>query len=382
MEKKDCIKDRKRSFIHKPEKGFTMVELIVVLVILAIIAAVAVPALIGYIDSSREKHYYTDAEAALTATQAALTEIYNDGGNRLIPDRRAKAKETAGAEDGSEFTVWTKNLLLDGSTTATSENIASYTISFAKYVASDGKVVVFRDDTWTLFDSEAEAKSGDSPALDPEGNVSGSTSDNVIYVWGETAFGTKTGRELAGIDNAYLPGRDLDGKTNWREQEEVRLSVVGHRIYMSGGVLGPNLVAFARLVLSESGIDDVDAIHHPVMVVVILGGIVHPSFCFQGIYYLREQTGNVDVMVAAALLAVLAHCLRKRDFSQYIELRVKLSLALDVPVFANRTGMVVIFFVGICHAVEVQVVQQAVGVLNRAEIISQLHVGKLHQHQG
>ena len=182
MEKKDRIKDRKRYFIHRPGKGFTMVELVVVLVILAILAAVAVPALLGYIDSSREKHYVTDAESAMTATQAALTEIYNDGGNRLIPDRRAKAKETAGAEDGSEFTVWTRNLLKDGTTTATSENIASYTIMFAKYVAADGKVVVYRDDTWTLYDSVAEAKSGESPALKADGEVSGSTPDNVIYV--------------------------------------------------------------------------------------------------------------------------------------------------------------------------------------------------------
>ena len=36
-------------------KGFTLVELIVVLVILAILAAILVPALLGYIDKAREK---------------------------------------------------------------------------------------------------------------------------------------------------------------------------------------------------------------------------------------------------------------------------------------------------------------------------------------
>ena len=36
-------------------KGFTLVELIVVLVILAILAAILVPALLGYIDEARNK---------------------------------------------------------------------------------------------------------------------------------------------------------------------------------------------------------------------------------------------------------------------------------------------------------------------------------------
>ena len=41
----------------KKDKGFTLVELIVVLVILAILAALLIPALLGYIDKAREKQY-------------------------------------------------------------------------------------------------------------------------------------------------------------------------------------------------------------------------------------------------------------------------------------------------------------------------------------
>lgn len=37
------------------EEGFTLVELIVVLVILALLSAVLVPALLGFIDKSKEK---------------------------------------------------------------------------------------------------------------------------------------------------------------------------------------------------------------------------------------------------------------------------------------------------------------------------------------
>ena len=39
--------------MRKDNKGFTLVELIVVLVILAILAAILVPALLGYIDKAK-----------------------------------------------------------------------------------------------------------------------------------------------------------------------------------------------------------------------------------------------------------------------------------------------------------------------------------------
>ena len=57
-------------------KGFTLVELIVVLVILAILAAILVPALLGYIDSARNKQTLVNARSAMTAAQAELSAIY------------------------------------------------------------------------------------------------------------------------------------------------------------------------------------------------------------------------------------------------------------------------------------------------------------------
>ena len=65
--------------MKKSNKGFTLVELIVVLVILAILAAILVPALLGYIDKAREKQTTTNAEAAYVAAQAMATEAYGKG---------------------------------------------------------------------------------------------------------------------------------------------------------------------------------------------------------------------------------------------------------------------------------------------------------------
>ncbi len=64
--------------MKKNNKGFTLVELIVVLVILAILAAILVPALLGWIDKAREKSVTNNAEAALVATQGKVTECYGN----------------------------------------------------------------------------------------------------------------------------------------------------------------------------------------------------------------------------------------------------------------------------------------------------------------
>ena len=66
---------KKRS-LKGNNKGFTLVELIVVLVILAILAAILVPALLGYIDSARNKQTLLNARSAMTAAQAELSAIY------------------------------------------------------------------------------------------------------------------------------------------------------------------------------------------------------------------------------------------------------------------------------------------------------------------
>lgn len=65
--------------MKKNNKGFTLVELIVVLVILAILAAVLVPALLGYIDKAKKKKDMNAASSAYVAAQAVCSEYYAKG---------------------------------------------------------------------------------------------------------------------------------------------------------------------------------------------------------------------------------------------------------------------------------------------------------------
>lgn len=66
-------------------KGFTLVELIVVLLVLAVLAAVLIPALMGYIDKARESKYYINARSCMDAAQSELVELYAKNGGNTKP---------------------------------------------------------------------------------------------------------------------------------------------------------------------------------------------------------------------------------------------------------------------------------------------------------
>ena len=64
--------------MKKNNKGFTLVELIVVLVILAILAAILTPALLGYIDRARAEKDYSTAQTYLEKGQKLLRLDYKN----------------------------------------------------------------------------------------------------------------------------------------------------------------------------------------------------------------------------------------------------------------------------------------------------------------
>lgn len=187
-----CAKSSKRN----SEKGFTLVELIVVLVILAILAAAIVPALLGYTDHAKKKKYIATAEECLKASQAVLSDRYNDPSTNLTQAQRYAAAASADVNpEGTKFTIWTKNQLIDytnpeGVTLAeaVSSNIGAYTIEYALYETGIAdptnpddsiKYVFYDGKDWELYDDLSDAEY----ALSEKGLVRDSNTKNIVYMW-------------------------------------------------------------------------------------------------------------------------------------------------------------------------------------------------------
>ena len=79
--------------MKKNNKGFTLVELIVVLVILAILAAILTPALLGYIDRARSEKDYSTAQTVRVAAQSEIDQAY--GAGTSLKDATVTASDTS-----------------------------------------------------------------------------------------------------------------------------------------------------------------------------------------------------------------------------------------------------------------------------------------------
>lgn len=66
----------KSNKISKNNKGFTLVEMIVVMLILTVLAAILVPSLLGWIDEAKGKQYVLNARSIYMSAQAIESEKY------------------------------------------------------------------------------------------------------------------------------------------------------------------------------------------------------------------------------------------------------------------------------------------------------------------
>lgn len=148
--------------LRKEEKGFTLVELIVVLVILAILAAILVPALLGYIDRAREEQIVLDGKSCLTAAQTEMSSLYGEGKDASDITKRSSTiiKTAAGSETAAnaDFVVDALEVGTDATDdTYSIDHKKAYKITYVKYT-EDGKTIYFNGKSWSTTSATAKGK--------------------------------------------------------------------------------------------------------------------------------------------------------------------------------------------------------------------------------
>lgn len=138
-----------RSHKKGNNKGFTLVELIVVLVILAILAAILVPALLGYIDRAKQQQIVLNAKSCLTAAQAELSSMYGQGVEPTNLKTRVESTETKNRILNTADVSTVCSELVIG--TKGSSGHDAYTVSYVLYAEgadANKKTIYFDGKAW------------------------------------------------------------------------------------------------------------------------------------------------------------------------------------------------------------------------------------------
>jgi len=133
--------------LRKNQKGFTLVEMIVVIVIIGILLAVLVPGIMKWIDKSKDAQIQTNARTAYLAASTALTEEYGKTNAKRPADVAALNALIATSDVDSTYPGEIKTVKYASETA--SDGIKYFTILEMTYEES-GATATLKDGNWTV----------------------------------------------------------------------------------------------------------------------------------------------------------------------------------------------------------------------------------------
>lgn len=146
-------------------KGFTLVELIVVIVILAILAAILVPALLGYIDKAKQQQSVLNAKSALTAAQAEMSTLYAKGAAPTDIDD-ADENYIDDILDTADVKANCTLLIIGCGDTSANKSHSSYTINYVMYQETGmTDPIIFDGSSWDKSNKKDTSKVKETYAI-------------------------------------------------------------------------------------------------------------------------------------------------------------------------------------------------------------------------
>lgn len=220
----------------KKNRGFTLVEVIVVLVIVAILAAVAIPTLLGFVREARRTEYLEEGRAVLTGAETQVLQLYG---------RDALSDETLGAEDSRRHIV--ELVGTQGDLQIIRLDEAGGRVGYFEY-AVDGVVVVY-DASLSKMYIKGEQTPPPAPTLEEQAEK--------LRLAFESETIMKTVRDYFDSKGSGLNTIDSEGPNIAKTlnglfaQAGIDLSDTSYRVYQNPGIGGYTLNVADRKLTGE-----------------------------------------------------------------------------------------------------------------------------------
>lgn len=129
----------------KNNKGFTLIEIVIVIVIIAILAAMLVPSMLSWIDSANQRTFLSAADSIKTSTLTTISNQYATGTVTADTIDWAEVSELVGAninDEGTTGTEYEVEVTLDGNQLETMTIVGDgYAIKWLQSATAWGEVV-------------------------------------------------------------------------------------------------------------------------------------------------------------------------------------------------------------------------------------------------